>query len=107
VALDNILKGLAELSVADSVMAADLADNWEVLAEAIQTVIRAEVISGKSKIKDPYELLKELTRGKRLTREDLADFILKLDISKPARQRLLGLSPKDYIGLASKLAQSI
>ena len=107
VALDNILKGLAELSVADSVMAADLADNWEVLAEAIQTVIRAEVLAGKSKIKDPYELLKELTRGKRLTREDLADFILKLDISKPARQRLLGLSPKDYIGLATKLAQSI
>jgi len=107
VALDNILKGLAELSVADSVMAADLADNWEVLAEAIQTVIRAEVLAGKSKIKDPYELLKGLTRGKRLTREDLADFILKLDISKPARQRLLGLSPKDYIGLATKLAQSI
>jgi adenylosuccinate lyase len=107
VALDNIHKGLAELNVADSVMAADLADNWEVLAEAIQTVIRAEVVAGKSKIKDPYELLKELTRGKRLTREDLADFILKLDISKPARQRLLSLSPKDYVGLADKLAESI
>jgi adenylosuccinate lyase len=104
-ALDNISKGLTELEVAESVMAADLADNWEVLAEAIQTVIRAEVASGRSKISNPYDLLKDLSRGKRLTREDLANFILKLDIEQAAKDRLLVLSPKDYIGLAAKLAQ--
>jgi adenylosuccinate lyase len=104
-ALDNISKGLTEIEVAESVMAADLAENWEVLAEAIQTVIRAEVAAGRSKISNPYDLLKDLTRGKRLTREDLANFILKLDIEQAAKDRLLVLSPKDYIGLSIKLAQ--
>ena len=105
-ALDNIAKGLTEIEVAESVMAADLAENWEVLTEAIQTVIRAEVVSGRSKISNPYDLLKDLSRGKRLTREDLANFILKLDIEQAAKDRLLVLSPKDYIGLAAKLAQN-
>ena len=105
-ALDNIDKGLTEIEVAESVMAADLAENWEVLTEAIQTVIRAEVVSGRSKISNPYDLLKDLSRGKRLTREDLANFILKLDIEQAAKDRLLVLSPKDYIGLAAKLAQN-
>ena len=104
-ALDNIAKGLTEIEVAESVMAADLAENWEVLTEAIQTVIRAEVIAGRSKISNPYDLLKDLSRGKRLTREDLANFILKLDIEQAAKDRLLVLSPKDYVGLAAKLAQ--
>ena len=104
-ALDNIAKGLTEIEVVKSVMAADLSENWEVLTEAIQTVIRAEVIAGRSKISNPYDVLKDLSRGKRLTREDLADFILKLDIEKAAKDRLLALSPKDYIGLAAKLAQ--
>ena len=104
-ALDNIAKGLTEIEVAESVMAADLAENWEVLTEAIQTVIRAEVLSGRSKIDNPYDLLKDLSRGKRLTRDDLANFILKLDIEQNAKDRLLALSPKDYIGLAAKLAQ--
>ena len=106
-ALDNIEKGLTEIEVAESVMAADLAENWEVLAEAIQTVIRAEVASGRSEISNPYDLLKDLTRGKRLTREDLADFILKLKIDQAAKDRLLVLSPKDYIGLAAELAKKI
>jgi adenylosuccinate lyase len=105
-ALDNIAKGLTEIEVAESVMAADLAENWEVLTEAIQTVIRAEVVSGRSKISNPYDLLKDLSRGKRLTREDLASFILKLDIEQAAKDRLLVLSPKDYIGLAANLAQN-
>jgi adenylosuccinate lyase len=105
-ALDNIAKGLTEIEVAESVMAADLAENWEVLTEAIQTVIRAEVVSGRSKISNPYDLLKDLSRGKRLTREDLANFILKLDIEQAAKDRLLVLSPKDYVGLAAKLAQN-
>jgi adenylosuccinate lyase len=104
-ALDNIAKGLTEIEVAESVMAADLAENWEVLTEAIQTVIRAEVAAGRSKISNPYDLLKDLSRGKRLTREDLANFILKLDIEQAAKDRLLVLTPKDYIGLAAQLAK--
>jgi adenylosuccinate lyase len=106
-ALDNIAKGLTEIEVAESVMAADLAENWEVLTEAIQTVIRAEVAAGRSKISNPYDLLKDLSRGKRLTREDLANFILKLDIEQAAKDRLLVLSPKDYIGLAAKMAKDL
>ena len=104
-ALDNLIRGLGEVEVSEAVMAADLSDNWEVLGEAIQTVIRAEVLKGNSKIANPYELLKDLTRGKRLTREDLADFVLKLDISQEAKDRLLVLTPKDYIGLAEKLTR--
>jgi len=107
VAIENIHKGLGQIKVADAAIAADLADNWEVLAEAIQTVIRADVASGKSKIADPYELLKDLSQGKRLTREDLANFVLKLDIPQASKDRLLSLSPKDYTGLAQKLAESI
>jgi adenylosuccinate lyase len=106
-AIYNISKGLTEIEVAESVMAADLAENWEVLTEAIQTVIRAEVASGRSSISNPYDLLKDISRGKRLTREDLANFILKLDIDQAAKDRLLVLSPKDYIGLAAKLAQQL
>ncbi len=106
-ALDNISKGLTEIEVAESVMAADLAENWEVLTEAIQTVIRAEVAAGRSKISNPYDLLKDLSRGKRLTREDLANFVLKLDIEQAAKDRLLVLSPKDYIGLAAKMAKEL
>ena len=107
VAIDNIHKGLGEIKVADAAIAADLADNWEVLAEAIQTVIRAEVAAGRSKIEDPYKLLKELTRGKRLNSEDVATFVNGLEIGAEAKERLLRLKPHAYVGLAEKLAQRI
>ena len=102
-ALDNTIKGLGELEISEAVLAADLADNWEVLGEAIQTVIRAEVAAGRSKIENPYELLKELTRGKRLSQEDLAEFITGLDLIQEVKDRLLVLSPKDYTGYAEKM----
>jgi adenylosuccinate lyase len=102
-ALDNTIKGLSELEIAEAVLAADLADNWEVLGEAIQTVIRAEVAAGRSKIENPYEMLKELTRGKRLSQDDLAEFIMNLDLVQEVKDRLLVLSPKDYIGYAEKM----
>jgi adenylosuccinate lyase len=102
-ALDNLLKGLGEIAVNPDALAADLDANWEVLGEAIQTVIRAEVAAGRSSIEDPYALLKELTRGKRATSEDLAVFIRGLDIGDAAKQRLLALSPAGYTGLASDL----
>ena len=73
------------------------------LAEAIQTVIRAEITAGRSSIEDPYALLKDLTRGKRIGRDELAAFIEGLDIGPDARGRLLALTPADYVGLASSL----
>ena len=102
-ALDNLLKGLGEIAVNPDALAADLDANWEVLGEAIQTVIRAEVTAGRSSIADPYALLKELTRGKRATSDDLAAFIRALDIGDAAKERLLALTPARYTGLASEL----
>ncbi|MCS0500052.1 adenylosuccinate lyase [Protaetiibacter mangrovi] len=102
-ALDNLGRGLGEIAVNPQALAADLEANQEVLAEAIQTVIRAEVTAGRSSIADPYALLKELTRGKRATASDLAEFIRGLDIGDAAKERLLALTPASYTGLASEL----
>ena len=88
-------------------MLTDLLDNWEVLAEAIQTVIRAEVAKGHSKIEDPYAQLKELTRGKRVGQEEILAFINNLDISQEAKDRLMRLKPQEYLGIAAKLARDI
>ena len=100
-ALDNILRGLGEISLAEAVLAADLEANWEVLAEPIQTVIRAEISAGRSKISDPYAVLKDLTRGRRVGQAELAEFINGLDIGEDARTRLLALTPASYLGIAT------
>jgi adenylosuccinate lyase len=102
-ALDNILRGLGEIDIDRALLASDLDSNWEILGEAIQTVIRAEVSAGRSSIEDPYALLKELTRGKRITSEDLATFVAALDIGPAAKSRLLALTPASYVGLADPL----
>jgi adenylosuccinate lyase len=102
-ALDNIQRGLTEIALDEEALARDLDANWEVLGEAIQTVIRAEVTAGRSSINDPYALLKELTRGKRVDSAGLAAFIQTLDIGADAKARLLELTPPRYVGLASEL----
>ncbi len=104
-ALDNVRRGLNEISLSRDVLLADLDGNWEVLAEAIQTVIRAEVVAGRSSITDPYALLKELTRGHRVGGAELAEFVSGLEIGDAAKQRLLALTPATYIGLAERLAR--
>jgi adenylosuccinate lyase len=104
-AMDNILRGLPELAVNVSKLDADLDANWEVLGEAIQTVIRAEVAAGRSSISDPYAMLKELTRGKHVGRQELAAFVSGLDIGEDAKARLLALTPAGYVGLASDLVE--
>lgn len=104
-ALDNLARGLGEIAIDRAALAADLDANWEVLGEAIQTVIRAEVVAGRSSIADPYALLKELTRGHRTGAPELREFIQKLDIGDAARARLLDLAPADYIGLAAELVE--
>ncbi|MFZ2963149.1 MAG: adenylosuccinate lyase [Rhodoglobus sp.] len=103
VAFDNIARGLVEIDLDRERLAADLDGNWEVLGEAIQTVIRAEVTAGRSSIADPYAVLKELTRGRRVGQAELVEFIDGLDIGDEARARLRVLTPGTYTGLASRL----
>jgi adenylosuccinate lyase len=106
-AVDNVTRGLNEIELSTAVLEADLSDNWEILGEAIQTVIRAEVAAGRSNISDPYALLKELTRGKRLSGEDMVAFVNELEIGQEAKDRLLTLRPSTYVGLAAELARRI
>jgi adenylosuccinate lyase len=94
-------KGLGKLEINRDRIAADLDASWEVLAEAIQTVMR------RHGLPEPYEQLKALTRGKGITRETLCVFIESLDLPGPDRQRLLELTPATYTGLAAELARDI
>ena len=97
---ESCLRGLAKLEANPARIAADLEGNWDVLAEAVQTVMRAHRIEGS------YEKLKELTRGKGgITRADLQAFVKKLPLPAEAKRRLLALTPATYVGLAPKLAR--
>ncbi|HEU4807921.1 MAG TPA: adenylosuccinate lyase [Homoserinimonas sp.] len=102
-ALDNIQRGLGEIAVDPIRLGADLDANWEILGEAIQTVIRAEVAAGRSSITDPYALLKELTRGKKVGQDELIEFVRGLDLTPEAKARLTALTPRNYVGLAGAL----
>lgn len=102
-AISNVAKGLERLDIATDVIAADLDANWEVLAEAIQMVMRAEAIAGVPGMEDPYERLKELTRGQRVDAARLQEFVAGLGLSADAEQRLAELTPATYTGLASQL----
>ncbi len=106
-ALDNLQRGLTEISLSRDVLLADLDANWEVLAEAIQTVVRAEIVAGRSEITDPYALLKELTRGRRVGGTELAEFVRGLDVGDAAKERLLALTPATYTGLADRLVDEL
>jgi len=97
---ESCLRGLAKLEANPARIAADLEGNWDVLAEAVQTVMRAHRIEGS------YEKLKELTRGKGgISRDDLQAFVKGLAIPEEARARLLALTPALYTGLAARLAR--
>jgi len=98
---DSCLRGLNKLETNPSRMAEDLDATWEVLAEPVQTVMR------RYGIENPYEQLKELTRGKGISKEALRDFILGLAIPQDAKNHLLAMTPANYIGIANKLAQEI
>ncbi|HET6913165.1 MAG TPA: adenylosuccinate lyase [Rhodanobacteraceae bacterium] len=101
VAFDALMRGLNKLQVHEARLAADLDASWEVLAEAIQTLMR------RHGLPEPYEQLKALTRGKGITRESLREFINALDLPADAKQRLLELTPATYTGLAAELARDI
>jgi adenylosuccinate lyase len=93
------LRGLGKIAPDPTRIAADLDDAWEVLAEAVQTVLRAEGVA------NGYELLKEHSRGKPLTRESLGQLVASLPLPEKRRKALLALTPSGYVGLAAKLAR--
>jgi len=101
IALQSILRGVGKLEPDAERLAADLDANWEVLAEPVQTVMR------RYGVEQPYEKLKALTRGHRITQADLARFIDSLDIPDVAKTRLKALSPGSYTGNASAQARAI
>jgi adenylosuccinate lyase len=101
VALESLQKGLGKLTVNAERLAADLDASWEVLAEAVQTVMR------RYGLPEPYEQLKALTRGQGITRESMRAFIEGLALPAEAKQRLLELTPGGYVGLAEALAREV
>lgn len=101
IAYQATLKGMSKLAINEDVIQQDLQNNWEVLAEPIQTVMR------RYGIENPYEKLKMLTRGKRIGVEEIQEFVRGLDIPEEARRELLELTPEHYIGLAEVLARKL
>ncbi len=99
IAMLSAIKGIGKLQIDQAAIAADLDDAWEVLAEAVQTVMR------RYSIPEPYEKLKALTRGRPVDRNQLHEFIRTLDIPAAERDRLLKLTPATYLGLATDLAR--
>ncbi len=95
--LKETLKGLKRVDINKNVIKEELSEEWEVLAEAIQTILR------KYQISDAYNQLKKLTRGKRVSKQILHEFIENLNISPEDKKILLELTPSNYIGLANKL----
>jgi adenylosuccinate lyase len=101
IALDSLLRGLNKLNANPERLAADLDTSWEVLAEAVQTVMR------RYGLPEPYEQLKALTRGQGITRDALRRFVAGLDLPQEAKARLLALTPAGYTGLAHNLASDV
>jgi adenylosuccinate lyase len=98
---DSLAKGMDKLELNEAMLADDLDGAWEVLAEPIQTVMRRYALP------NPYERLKELTRGKAITRESIHQFIAGLELPEAEKQRLLLLTPGSYTGQAAALARRI
>jgi adenylosuccinate lyase len=101
IAYQSLMKGLGKLEINRESLQDELDRNWEVLAEPIQTVMR------RYGIEKPYEKLKELTRGQRVTREVMQAFVDGLDIPEEARARLRAMTPASYIGNAAEQARNI
>ncbi|WP_149193584.1 adenylosuccinate lyase [Luteimonas suaedae] len=101
VGVDALLRGLDKLAVDEARLQADLDAAWEVLAEAVQTVMR------RHGLPNPYEQLKALTRGRGIDADSMRGFIESLALPEDARRRLLALTPGTYTGLAERLAKQI
>ncbi len=101
VAYKSTLKGLKKLELRKEKLQSDLDASWEIMAEPIQTVLRKAGVDGA------YEKLKELTRGKVITREAISSFVEGLDLPEADKARLLALSPGNYTGMAAELAARV
>ncbi len=101
IAYKSTLKGLGKLQLNEHVLARDLDNAWEVLAEPIQTVMR------KAGIEKPYEKLKELTRGHKITEKEIRQFIETLKLDEKDKERLLELTPAKYTGMAQKIVDML
>ncbi len=101
IAYSSTLKGLGKLEINQARLNEDLNNSWEVLAEPIQTIMR------RYDVAEPYEKLKALTRGQKITREVLAQFVETLDIPEDAKQTIRELTPANYIGNAVAQARNI
>ncbi|PKN13053.1 MAG: adenylosuccinate lyase [Deltaproteobacteria bacterium HGW-Deltaproteobacteria-4] len=99
IAYHSTLKGLSKLKLNEQNLADDLDNAWEVLAEPIQTVMR------KAGIEKPYEKLKELTRGQKIDRDTIRQFVEGLDLAPADKQRLLEMTPAGYIGMAPQIVE--
>ena len=100
-AIDSLQRGLGKLEINEAALAADLDSAWEVLAEPIQTVMRRHALP------NPYERLKELTRGKAITKASIQAFVSALELPPADKARLLAMSPGSYTGKAAELARRI
>lgn len=101
IAGQSLLKGLSKIKINDERLSQDLNAAWEVLAEPVQTVMR------RYGIENPYEKLKELTRGQTIDQQTLATFIKTLEIPENEKQRLLAMTPSNYTGLAESLTKTL
>jgi adenylosuccinate lyase len=102
-AVDNVRRGLAGLAVNTDLLAAELEASWEVLAEPVQSAMRAASVAGVHGMTNPYERLKDLTRGQRVTGPRLREFVAGLGLPQDAAARLAALTPAAYTGLAADL----
>ncbi|MFP7696686.1 adenylosuccinate lyase [Trueperella sp. LYQ143] len=105
VAFQNLARGLAQIDVNLPALKADLDNAWEVLAEPIQQVLRVASIHGRSAVTNPYEKLKELTRGQQIDAATLRQFIADLDLPEETTRRLMDLTPASYTGCAAHLVE--
>ena len=100
-AYQSCLTGMQKLALNRTRLEKELAENWEVLAEAVQTMMRRHGIA------NPYETLKALTRGKKITQDTFISFVQKLPITEDDKATLLTLTPSTYLGIAQELAKRI
>lgn len=100
-AITETLKGLVKLKLNEAKCLADLDDSPELLAEPIQTILKVEGVD------DPYTLLKEFARGKRITKQEIDRFVQQLDIRDETKERIIALTPREYIGIAGNICDYV
>ncbi|WGW11953.1 adenylosuccinate lyase [Saxibacter everestensis] len=106
-ALSNVQRGLAGLDVNPGALESDLDSNWEVLGEPIQSAMRAASVAGVPGMENPYERLKELTRGRRVDQSSLVEFVRGLGLPEDVEERIAAMTPASYTGIAARLVDVV